>query len=163
LLPREREATGRGVRHKPDTWPSIQTGRQLAIQNSGRFPHVCCAVNNCSRDNGSTCFSPRAHNPSGRASFEGDAWRQAAFLAVIQAETSSASLLASRNTLAEIIHPRRFAMRQASYASFTDERRIADFDPSGHQIKRIVLCENDGNPPRDAFANASGSLPADAM
>jgi hypothetical protein len=37
--------------------------------------------------------------------------------------------MASRNTLAEIIHPRRFAMRQASYASFTDERRIADFDP----------------------------------
>jgi hypothetical protein len=46
-----------------------------------------------------------------------------------QSETSSASLMASRNTLAEIIHPRRFAMRQASYASFTDERRIADFDP----------------------------------
>jgi hypothetical protein len=105
LLPREREATGRGVRHKPDTWPSIQTGRQLAIQNTGRVPHVCWAVNNCSRDNGSACFSPRAHNPSGRASFEADAWRQAAFLAAIQAETSSASLMASRNTLAEIIHP----------------------------------------------------------
>jgi hypothetical protein len=56
--------------------------------------------------------------------------------------------MASRNTLAEIIHPRRFAMRQASYASFTDERRIADFDPSGHQIRRLVLCGNDGTPTR---------------
>jgi hypothetical protein len=42
--------------------------------------------------------------------------RQAAFLAAIQAETSSASLMASGNTLAEIIHPRRFAMRQATPA-----------------------------------------------
>jgi hypothetical protein len=99
----------------PAVNPSSQTRRKLAIENTRGFPHVhCAAVNNRSRDNGSDCFSPRAHNPSGRASFEADAWRQAASLAAIHAETSSASLMASRNTLAEIIHPRRFAI-QASY------------------------------------------------
>jgi len=61
----------------------------------GGFPHVYCAVNNRSRDNGSASFSPRAHHPSGCASFEADARRQAASLAAIQAETSSASLMAS--------------------------------------------------------------------
>ena len=60
------------------------------------FPHVhCAAVNNRSRDNCCDCFSPRFHHPSGRASFEADARRQAASLAAIQAETSSASLMAS--------------------------------------------------------------------
>jgi hypothetical protein len=37
-------------------------------------------------------------------------------------------------------------MRQVSYASFTDERRIADFDPSGHRIRRLLLCGNEGTP-----------------
>jgi PAS domain-containing protein len=46
-------------------------------------------------DNGSDCFSPRAHRPFGRASIEADARRQAASRAAIQAETSSASLIAS--------------------------------------------------------------------
>jgi hypothetical protein len=59
-------------------------------------------------------FFAASSPPVGRASFEADAWRLAAFLAAIQAKTWSASLMASRNTLAEIIHP-RFAMRQASY------------------------------------------------
>jgi hypothetical protein len=40
LLPREREATGRWVRHKLDTWPSGQPRRKLAIESpiqSGDF------------------------------------------------------------------------------------------------------------------------------
>jgi hypothetical protein len=32
----------------------------------GGSPHVCCVVNNRSRDNGSACLSPRARRPSGR-------------------------------------------------------------------------------------------------
>ena len=28
-----------------------------ALAQIGGFPHVCCAVNNCSHDNGSDCFS----------------------------------------------------------------------------------------------------------
>ncbi len=83
----------RRVRQKPGKWPSGKTRRKLAIENTGGFPHVHCAFNR-SRDNGSACFSPRAHHPSGRASFEADARRQAASIAAIQAETSSASLMA---------------------------------------------------------------------
>ena len=40
MLPREREATGRWVRHKLDTWPSGQPHRKLAIESpiqSGDF------------------------------------------------------------------------------------------------------------------------------
>ena len=50
-----------------------------------------------SRDNGSACFLPRTHHPSGRASIEADARRQAASVAAIQAETSSASFMAMRH------------------------------------------------------------------
>ena len=49
------------------------------------FSHVGCAVNNRSRDNGSACFSLRAH-PSCRARFEADARPAAASLAPIQGE-----------------------------------------------------------------------------
>jgi hypothetical protein len=38
---------------------------------------VCCTVNNRSPNNGSGCFSPRAHRPSGRASFKASTHRHA--------------------------------------------------------------------------------------
>jgi len=98
VLPREREATGRRVRNKPEKWPfrsNLSPAYHREHNPIGGFPHVCCAVNNRSRDNGFACFSPRAHHPSGRASFETDARRQVPSLAAIQAKTSSASLMAS--------------------------------------------------------------------
>ena len=117
-FPREREAIGRRVRHKPDTWRSGQTRRKHAIRKQRGFPHVhCAAVNNRSRDNGSACFSPRTHHPSGRASFEADARRKGASLAAKQAETSSASLTDTRGVLPRVQPPqdqhsaRSFAFR----------------------------------------------------
>jgi hypothetical protein len=72
----------------------------------GGFHHVYCAVNNRSRDNCSDCFSTRFHRPSRRASFEADARRQAASLASLQAETTSASLMASpQNALLNLSAP----------------------------------------------------------
>src|SRR6202023_645048 len=75
----------------------------------GGFPHVCCTVIDRSRDNGSACFSSRAHHPSGRATFEADARRQAASLGANQAETSSASLMAPpQHALLNISAPAAF-------------------------------------------------------
>jgi hypothetical protein len=60
----EREATGRRFGISPRSGLSGQTCRKLAIGNAGGFPYVhCAAINNRSRDNGTDCFSPRAHNP----------------------------------------------------------------------------------------------------
>ena len=76
------------------------------------FPHVhCAAVNNRSRDNGSACFSPRTHHPSGRASFEADARRKGASLAANQAETSSASLTDTSGVLPRAQPPQDPAKR----------------------------------------------------
>jgi|GEM_PF-4412827 len=51
LLPREREATGRWIRHKPVAFWSNSS--QACQENSGGFPHFHCPVNNRSCDNGS--------------------------------------------------------------------------------------------------------------
>jgi hypothetical protein len=53
---------------------------------------VCCAFNNRSPDNGSACFSPRAHHPSSRASSQARAWRRASPKAIIQAVAASAEV-----------------------------------------------------------------------
>jgi hypothetical protein len=64
------------VRESPIRGPPGQTRRQHRKRDPiGGFPHVCCTVNNHSPNNGSGCFSPRAHRPSGRASFKASTHR----------------------------------------------------------------------------------------
>ena len=67
LLPQESEATRR-LGSAQGERPSVQACRlpTMGSTNSiGGCPHVCFAINNRSRDNGSSCFPPRAYRPSG--------------------------------------------------------------------------------------------------